>query len=185
MNIFLTADDIRPIVLPHLLPSGETSSGCDTFCLQNVRALRQIYHLQAAQSEIEVLCKGVDIDLDPVEVTTFLRNRPLTDSLGGHPLPDYVPDIDALPIGGYDPTAHLQGDSQVLALGHSSPSNSQRVIGARMESILLSLAHHVSVGQHLAPLLQHRGSTRSLLCWPLFCLSRCRLRRPAILDPPS
>jgi hypothetical protein len=183
MNIFLTIDDIRPIVLPHLLSSGETSFGCNTFCLQNARALRQIYHLQAAKLlaelyhyadlklnlkfEIKVLCKGVDIDL------------------GGHPLPDYIPDIDALPIGGYDPAAHLQGDSQVLALGPSSPSNSQRVIGAHIEMILSSLTHHVSVSQHLAPLLQHRGSTCSFLCWPPFYLSRCRLRGLAILDPLS
>lgn len=120
-----------------------------------VSLLAELYHYADLKLnlkfEIEVLCKGLDIDLDAVEATTVLRNRPLTDSLAGPSLPDYVPDIDALPIGGYDPAAHLHGDSQVLALGPSSPSDSQRVIGAHIESILSNLAHHVSISQQLAP----------------------------------
>ena len=121
-----------------------------------VSLLAELYHYADLKLnlkfEIEVLCKGLDIDLDTVDATAVLRNRPITDSLAGPPLPDYVPDIDALPIGGYDPSAHLHGDSQVLALGPSSPSDSQRVVGAHIESILSSLAHHVTVSQQLSPL---------------------------------
>lgn len=51
-----------------------------------------------AKFKIELLCK-LDIDLDTVQATTILRNRPLSDSLAGPPLPDYVTDIDSLPIG--------------------------------------------------------------------------------------
>jgi CCR4-NOT transcription complex subunit 1 len=131
-----------------------------------VSLLAELYHYADLKLnlkfEIEVLCKSLDIDLDAVEATTVLRNRPLTDSLAGPPLPDYVPDINALPIGGYDPTAHLHGDSQVLALGPSSPSDSQRAVGAHIESILSDLVHHVTVSQQLAPLHANHSFKRAV-----------------------
>jgi CCR4-NOT transcription complex subunit 1 len=131
-----------------------------------VSLLAELYHYADLKLnlkfEIEVLCKSLDIDLDAVEATTVLRNRPLTDSLAGPPLPDYVGDINALPIGGYDPAAHLHGDSQVLALGPSSPSDSQRVVGAHIESILSSLGHHVTVSQQLAPLHANHSFKRAV-----------------------
>lgn len=131
-----------------------------------VSLLAELYHYADLKLnlkfEIEVLCKGLDIDLDAVDATTVLRNRPLTDSLAGPPLPDYVTNIDALPIGGYDPAAHLHADSQVLALGPSSPSDSQRVVGAHIESILASLAHHVTVSQQLAPLHGNHSFKRAV-----------------------
>ena len=77
---------------------------------------------------------------------------PLADSLAGPPLPEYVADIDSLPIGGYDPSTQLTGDSQVLALGPSSPSDSQRAVGAHIEAILSTLALHIHVNPQLAPL---------------------------------
>jgi CCR4-NOT transcription complex subunit 1 len=120
-----------------------------------VSLLAELYHYADLKLnlkfEIEMLCKGLDIDLDAVDATTVLRNRPLTDTLAGPPLPDYVPDIDALPIGGYDPAVHMHGDAQVLALGPTSPSDPQRVVGTHIESILSNLAHHVTVSQQLAP----------------------------------
>jgi len=66
-------------------------------------------------------------------------------------LSDYVPDIDSLPIGGYDPTAHFHRLAGA-ALGPSSPSDSQPVVDAHIESILPSLGYHVSVNQQLTPL---------------------------------
>ncbi|KZP29910.1 Not1-domain-containing protein [Athelia psychrophila] len=131
-----------------------------------VSLLAELYHYADLKLnlkfEIEVLCKGLDIDLDTVDATTVLRNRPLTDSLAGPPLPDYVTNIDALPIGGYDPAAHLHTDSQVLALGPSSPSDTQRAVGAHIESILASLAHHVIVSQQLAPLHGNHSFKRAV-----------------------
>ncbi|KAK0228205.1 Not1-domain-containing protein [Armillaria fumosa] len=104
--------------------------------------------------EIELLCTALEINLESIEPTTVLRNRPMTDSLAGPPLPDYVPDIESLPIGGgYDPSAHLvPGESQVIPLGPTSPADTQRVLGAHIESILSTLAMHVHVNPQLAPL---------------------------------
>jgi CCR4-NOT transcription complex subunit 1 len=121
-----------------------------------ISLLAELYHFAELKLnlkfEIEVLCKGLDIDLDAVEATAVLRNRPLADSLAGPPLPEYVADIDSLPIGGYDPSTQLTGDSQVLALGPSSPSDSQRAVGAHIEAILSTLALHIHVNPQLAPL---------------------------------
>ncbi|TFK67891.1 Not1-domain-containing protein [Pluteus cervinus] len=100
--------------------------------------------------EIEVLCKSLDISLDSIEATTTLRNRPLADTMAG-PLPDYVSDIDSLPMGGYDPSSHQVGEPQVLPIGPTSPADAQRVVGIHIESILATIAHHVQVSSQLAP----------------------------------
>lgn len=104
--------------------------------------------------EIELLCTSLEIDLSNVEPTTILRNRPLSDSLAGPPLPEYVSDINSLPMGGdYDPTPqHLGGDAQVLPLGPASPAETQRPLGGHIESILSTLAVHVHVNSQLNPL---------------------------------
>lgn len=131
-----------------------------------ISLLAELYHFAELKLnlkfEIEVLCKGLDIDLDAVEATMVLRSRPLTDSLAGPPLPEYVPDIDSLPIGGYDPATHLPNDSQVLALGPSSPSDSQRAVGAHIEAILATLALHVHVNPQLAPLHANHAFKRAV-----------------------
>jgi CCR4-NOT transcription complex subunit 1 len=118
--------------------------------------LAELYHFAELKLnlkfEIEVLCKGLDVDLDSVEATTVLRNRPLADTLAGPPLPEYVPDIDSLPIGGYDPAAHLQAESQMLALGPASPSETQRAVSAHIEVILSTLLLHVTISPQLSPL---------------------------------
>ncbi|KAF9036996.1 Not1-domain-containing protein [Hymenopellis radicata] len=104
--------------------------------------------------EIELLCTSLEIDLGTVEATSILRNRPLNDSMAGPPLPEYVSDINSLPIGGdYDPTPHMVGgDSQVLPLGPTSPAETQRPLGGHIEAILSALTMHVHVNVQLAPL---------------------------------
>jgi CCR4-NOT transcription complex subunit 1 len=116
-----------------------------------ISLLAELYHFAELKLnlkfEIEVLCKALDVDLDAVEATTVLRNRPLADS--GPPLPDYVLDINSIPIGG-DQLAH--GDTQILPIGPSSPSDSQRAVGAHIEAILSTLGQHLHVNAQLAPL---------------------------------
>ncbi|KAJ3741975.1 Not1-domain-containing protein [Lentinula detonsa] len=117
--------------------------------------------------EIEVLCTLLDINLDAVEPSTILRTRPLTESLAGPPLPEYVTDIDSLPIGPYDSAgagaggAGLgaegslvgAGDGQsMLPLGPSSPSDPARVLGSHIESILSTLVNIAHVNSQLSPL---------------------------------
>lgn len=133
-----------------------------------VSLLAELYHFAELKLnlkfEIEVLCKGLEIDLDAVEATTVLRNRPLADSLAGPPLPEYPSDIDSLPIGGYDPSTQMVngGDSQVLALGPSSPSDSQRAVGAHIEAILSTLALHVHINPQLNPLHVNHAFKRAV-----------------------
>ena len=121
-----------------------------------VSLLTELYHFAELKLnlkfEIEMLCKALDIGLDVIQATTILRNRPLTDSLAGPPLPDYVSDIDSLPMGGYDPAAQAQADAQVIPLGPASPSDAQRVLGAHIENILSSLLPTVTLSPLLAPL---------------------------------
>ncbi|CAL1703968.1 unnamed protein product [Somion occarium] len=130
-----------------------------------ISLLAELYHYAELKLnpkfEIEILCKALDIDLDTVEATTILRNRPLTDTLAGPPLPDYVTDIDSLPIGGYDPT-QMQADSQVLALGPSSPTETQRVLGAHIENILQNMLPHVQISPQLAPLHTNQSFKRAV-----------------------
>ncbi|KAJ4488321.1 Not1-domain-containing protein [Lentinula aciculospora] len=117
--------------------------------------------------EIEVLCTLLDINLDAVEPSTVLRTRPLTETLAGPPLPEYVTDIDSLPMGPYDPAgtgtggAGLgtegslvgAGDGQsMLSLGPSSPSDPSRVLGPHIESILSTLTNIAHVNSQLSPL---------------------------------
>ncbi|KAJ7286002.1 Not1-domain-containing protein [Mycena rebaudengoi] len=128
-----------------------------------ISLLAELYHFAELKLnlkfEIEVLCKGLDIDLDAVEATTVLRNRPLADA--GPPLPDYVGDIDSLPIDGYASAVH-PADNQVLALGPTSPSDSHRVVGAHIEAILAALALHVHVSAQLSPLNVNHAFKRAV-----------------------
>ncbi|KIK63773.1 hypothetical protein GYMLUDRAFT_71891 [Collybiopsis luxurians FD-317 M1] len=115
--------------------------------------------------EIEVLCTSLDINLDAIEPSTTLRTRPLADSLAGPSLPEYVTDIESLPMGPYDPagiaSAGLNVDGslvgngegqQMLSLGPSSPSDPSRVLGPHIESILSTLANMAHVNSQLSPL---------------------------------
>ncbi|KAF9475663.1 Not1-domain-containing protein [Pholiota conissans] len=118
-----------------------------------ISLLAELYHFAELKLnlkfDIEILCKSLELDLDTVEPTSILRNRPL-ESLAGLPLPDYPEDIGLLPIGGENPTGQV-ADSQVLALGAQS-AESHRVLGAHMEAILSNLVHVVHISNQLAPL---------------------------------
>ena len=73
-----------------------------------VALLAELYHfanlkLPNLKFEIGVLCKGLDIDLDMVEAAMILRNRSTADaSTPATGLPDYVNDMDALPMNGFE-----------------------------------------------------------------------------------
>lgn len=122
-----------------------------------ISLLAELYHYAElklnGKFEIELLCKALEIDLDTIQATTILRNRPsAADTLNGPTLPDYVNDIDSLPIGGYDPT-QMHADAQLLQLGGpTSPTDSQsRAVGAHIEAILAEMIPLVTVSQQLAP----------------------------------
>ncbi|KAF8510218.1 Not1-domain-containing protein [Hysterangium stoloniferum] len=132
-----------------------------------ISLLAELYHFAELKLnlkfEIEVLCKSLDLDLDQVEATTVLRNRPITDSFGGPPLPDYVGDIDALPIGGYDPITQIQADSRLISsLTSTSPSEVPRGVGVQIEVILSGLANVVQVSTDLAPLHTNHSFKRAI-----------------------
>ncbi|EDR11008.1 uncharacterized protein LACBIDRAFT_141130, partial [Laccaria bicolor S238N-H82] len=126
--------------------------------------LAELYHFAELKLnlkfEIEVLCKSLDINLDAVEATTILRNRPL-ESLAGLALPEYPADIDAMPIGGDHLSTQL-GDSQVLVLGPQSSPESQRAVGAHIEAILLNLSHQVQINAQLSPLNVNHAFKRAV-----------------------
>ncbi|KAG6820801.1 hypothetical protein H0H93_011566, partial [Arthromyces matolae] len=126
-----------------------------------ISLLAELYHFAELKLnlkfEIEVLCKALDIDLDTVEVTTILRHRPLADS--GLPLPEYVLDINTIPMGG-DQT--VPGEAQLLPLGPASASDSHRAVGAHIEAILSALQLHVLVNPQLAPLNVNHAFKRAI-----------------------
>ncbi|KAI0320504.1 Not1-domain-containing protein [Amylostereum chailletii] len=128
--------------------------------------LVELYHFAELKLnlkfEIEVLCKSFSLDLNTIEATAILRHRPLADSLAGPPLPETVADIDALPMGGYDPSAQLSSDSQLLSLGATVTQESQRAVGAQMEAILTELAQHVTINPQLAPLSSNATFKRTV-----------------------
>ncbi|KAJ8581212.1 Not1-domain-containing protein [Rhizopogon salebrosus TDB-379] len=118
-----------------------------------VSLLAELYHYADIKLnlkfEIEMLCKGLDIDLDTVEATTVVRSRSSAGDTGPA-IPEYVTDIDSMPMNGFDP-AHMQGDSQVMPIGPTSAAEPQRAVGAHIESILSSLATSIVVSAQLAP----------------------------------
>ncbi|KAF8644127.1 hypothetical protein AX16_008656 [Volvariella volvacea WC 439] len=111
--------------------------------------------------EIEMLCKAISIDLDSVEATTTLRNRPLAETISAPPMSDYVSDIDSIAISGYEPSGQAIGESPILALHSTSPSDA-RTIGAHIESILATLALHVQISPQLAPLHVNHAFKRAV-----------------------
>lgn len=120
-----------------------------------ISLLAELYHFADLKLnlkfEIEVLCKGLDIDLDSVEATTILRNKPTGNAAppaGG--LHEFVSEIESVAMNGFESTG-IPGDSQVVPLGHVSSAESQRAIGTHMESILDNLASSVIIGTQLAP----------------------------------
>jgi CCR4-NOT transcription complex subunit 1 len=119
--------------------------------------LAELYHFTELKLnprfEIEMLFKGLDVDLSTIEATTVLRSRmPLTDSLAGPLPPDYPSDInDALPLGGFEPSSQLQDDSRVLPLGPATSSDIHLSLGPHLETILSSTLLHVTINPQLGP----------------------------------
>ena len=100
--------------------------------------------------EIEVLCKSLDIDLDKLEMSTILRNRPLAESLTEPALPEYVPDIEALPMGGYEGPSQILNETQIMPI--AGPVETQRIIGGHIDAILSNLVNLITVSAQLSPL---------------------------------
>ncbi|KZT74256.1 Not1-domain-containing protein [Daedalea quercina L-15889] len=128
-----------------------------------ISLLAELYHFAELKSilkfEIELLCKALEIDLDGVQATTILRNRPLADTLTGTGLPAYV-GIDSLPMGDY---GGLQGsESQMALLGPTSPSESQRALGAHIENLLSSLLPLVQISPHIQPFYTNQTFKRAI-----------------------
>ncbi|TFK25059.1 CCR4-Not complex component [Coprinopsis marcescibilis] len=79
--------------------------------------------------EIEVLCKGLNIELDAIEPTTILRNRPL-EAMGGLPPPEFQPEMEP----GATLNAEQQGVNQLA-----------------IEDILVALASNVQISSQFSP----------------------------------
>ncbi|PCH38713.1 Not1-domain-containing protein [Wolfiporia cocos MD-104 SS10] len=130
-----------------------------------ISLLAELYRYAEMKSllkfEIELLCKALDINLDAIQPTTILRNRPLTNTLTGSGLPEYVGDIDGLPMRGFDHMGQAPGESFPL-INPASPSEPQRVLGTHIENILQSLLPHVIIHPQLAPLHTNQTFKRAV-----------------------
>ena len=117
-----------------------------------ISVLAELYHFAELKLqikfEIEFLCKALGIDLETVEVSNIFRSRPQAESLAGPGLPELMPDIDNLPMGGYDHQAATDG--QVISLGTSGEID--RNVGAHIEELLAQLASAVTINSQLGPL---------------------------------
>ncbi|KAN0075454.1 Not1 domain containing protein [Tylopilus felleus] len=157
-----------PFVCKTLEPSAKSKvfKPPNPWLMAVIALLAELYHFADLKLnlkfEIEVLCKGLDIDLDTVEATTILRNRPTADaSAPTHGLPEYVNDMDSLPMNGFD-RGRVQGEGQVMSLGSAAPTEAQRAIGAHIESILAGLASSVIISPQLAPLHVNHSFKRAV-----------------------
>jgi CCR4-NOT transcription complex subunit 1 len=126
--------------------------------------LAELYHFADLKLnlkfEIEVLCKDLDVDLDSVEISSVLRNRPL-EQLAGPGLPTYLGDMDSLPMGGFDPLMPMH-DGQVLGLGPSGAGDSQRAIAAHIEAILSSVTFDAVINPQLGPAASNPALKRAV-----------------------
>ncbi|KAG8914689.1 hypothetical protein FRC00_011472 [Tulasnella sp. 408] len=118
-----------------------------------ISLLAELYHFAELRLndkfEIEVTCRALDIELDKVEATTILRNRPMTDPMQAPQLPDYVHDIDSMPMGSYDATQPpAQQTILPSQMGSSSPSPQ---VSVAIEAILNGLPAMVVVNPQLGP----------------------------------
>jgi CCR4-NOT transcription complex subunit 1 len=110
-----------------------------------ISLLAELYHLAELKLnlkfEIEVLCKGLDVDLDTVEATMIFRN--------------------SLSMNGFERRG-IQGEAQVMSLGAAASTETQRAIGAHIESILTGLASSVIISPQLAPLHVNHSFKRAV-----------------------
>ncbi|KLO12020.1 Not1-domain-containing protein [Schizopora paradoxa] len=130
-----------------------------------ISLLAELYHFAELKLnlkfEIEVLCKALGLDMDDIEVANILRSRPPADPMAGPGLPDYVPDIDSLPMGGYDHQSQV-GEGQAVPLNAAGAPDSQRNVGAHIEGILANLANSVIVNSQLAAYMRDPNFKRSV-----------------------
>ncbi|KDQ13139.1 hypothetical protein BOTBODRAFT_188668 [Botryobasidium botryosum FD-172 SS1] len=136
-----------------------------------ISLLAELYHFAELKLnpkfQIEVLCKGLGIDLDEVEATTVLRNRPLTEPIAGLPLPEFVADMDQLPITGFDSNMQAPSDpqaqqQQIIQLPRTSPNQTPQSMGLQIETLLSSIPTLVTVSQQLAPLSSNATFKRAI-----------------------
>lgn len=147
------------VVIPFVCKTLEPCSKSKVFKPPNpwlmavITLLAEFYHYGEIKLnlkfEIEMLCKGLDIDLDTIEIMNVVRHR-ATAGDTGPAIPEYVTDIDSMPMNGFDPS-HMQGEAQVMPIGPTPTAEPQRAVGAHIESILSSLGTSVVVSAQLAP----------------------------------
>ncbi len=154
-----------------------------------INLLAELYHFAELKLnlkfEIEVLCKTLKLDLDKIEPTTILRNRPLLEQM-----PEYMPGMDDLPMGAYDPSSGLLPDTQVISIA-SGEIDSQRVTTQHVEAALSTLQQTVVISHQLSPLNTEPAFKRAVIqavdrtvreVWEhIFCLAVVVLNA-AILD---
>lgn len=130
-----------------------------------ISLLAELYHFAELKLnlkfEIEVLCKALGLDLDDIDVANILRSRPPAESMAGPGLPDYVADIDSLPMGGYDHTSQVT-EGQAIPLNGAGAADPQRNVGAHIEGILTNLANSVVVNAQLTPYMRDPNFKRSV-----------------------
>lgn len=100
--------------------------------------------------EIEVLCKSLDVDLAQLETSGILRSRP---SLAGEGMalgmPEYVGDMDSLPIAPYGTGDQVAGNVGVPF--DTAQAVGDRALGDHIEGILDALVGGVVVSAQIAP----------------------------------
>ncbi|KAG8924029.1 hypothetical protein FRC02_010688 [Tulasnella sp. 418] len=120
-----------------------------------ISLLAELYHFAELRLnlkfEIEVTCRALEIELDKVEATTILRNRPVLDPFAPPQLPEYVLDMDSMPMGTYDSGQSLEQQQVISQIGSASPSGGSQ-ISLQIEAILANIPSLVVVNTQLAPL---------------------------------
>ncbi len=115
--------------------------------------------------EIEVLCNALGVDLEKIEATTILRDRASANDQGP-PLPDFVPDIDSMPISNYvgqnASETQTQASGPLLPISAASPTQSQRLIASQIEAIMTDIPNHVTINPQLSAIAINPGFKRSI-----------------------
>ena len=131
--------------------------------------LTELYHYAdlrlTLKFEIEVLCSALGVDLEKVEPTTILRDRASANDQGP-PLPDFVPDIDSMPISNYGgqnaSETQTQSSGPLLPISATSPTQSQRLIASQIEAIMTDIPNRVTINPQLAAIAVNPGFKRSI-----------------------
>ncbi|KZT56511.1 Not1-domain-containing protein [Calocera cornea HHB12733] len=106
--------------------------------------------------EIEVLCIALDIDLEKVDPSDLLRQRPIMD-LDAGPAEDFVGDMDSLPMDGYGALAPLESSIHPT-LPHLDQTPAQTALQA--EGIIASLEGVITLNPQLGPYAENENFKR-------------------------